>query len=151
MSPDAPTPPLPAPVRSAADALHVLSLAVNRPLESETLCFLLDDQGVGGVITVVSGTTRPDAVLDVVELFARVGGSTPRARWLVVASVRPRGGLLPGDIDRWLEASELASRHGVTLLEWFVIGQGGAQRPRDLLGEPERWPQPSAANGGDAG
>ena len=44
-----------------------------------------------------------------------------------------------GDVDRWLEISDLAEDHGVDLLEWYVIGPDGASCPRDRLGEPPRW------------
>jgi hypothetical protein len=60
---------------------------------------------------------------------------------LVVASVRPEGGLLPGDVDRWLEASTRCEQRGIVLLEWYVMGRYGPECPRDLLGEPPRWPQ----------
>lgn len=131
--------PRPAPVRCAADALRVLFIAAGNPLEPETLAFMLDAHGNGGVITVVSGTTQPDSVLAVAECMARAAEGVPHAAALVLASVRPQGTVLPGDIDRWLEASELASAHGVQLIEWFIITHSGAQSPRDLLGEPERW------------
>jgi len=35
---------------------------------------------------------------------------------------------------------KLAETHGIELLEWFVVGPHGAECPRELLGEPERWP-----------
>ncbi len=46
--------------------------------------------------------------------------------------------LVAGDVDRWLELSDLAEQAGVELLEWFVIGDA-ITCPRDLLGEPPRW------------
>lgn len=137
--PDAPVLPPPAPVRNAVDALRVLRLAVSQPAEAETLAFTLDVHGVGGVITLVSGTTHPDGVMAVAECIARAAQGVPRAAALVLTSVRPGGGLLPGDVDRWCEASDLVAAHGVRLLEWFVLGSGGVYCPRDLLGEPERW------------
>ena len=132
---------LPAPVRCAADALRVLFLATTNPLESETLAFVLDSHGQGGVITIVSGTVDADSVLPVTECMARAAERVERATSLVVASVRPGGCVLPGDLDRWMEASTLAAAYGVTLIEWFIITESGAQCPRDLLGEPERWQQ----------
>lgn len=131
--------PHPAPVRCATDALRVLFLAASQPLEPETLAFLLDRHGNGGVITVVSGTVDADSVLAVAECFARAAEGLPQATALVLATVRPNGRVLPGDIDRWLDASALAATHGVDLIEWYIIGASGAQCPRDLLGEPERW------------
>lgn len=131
--------PRPSPVRCGADALRVLFLSASFPLESETIAFLLDAHGNGGVITIVSGTTQPDSVLAVAECLARAAQGVPHACSLVLATVRPTGCVLPGDIDRWLEASDLAAASGVQLIEWFIITSAGAQCPRDLLGEPERW------------
>ena len=101
--------------------------------------FLLDRHGNGSVVTVVSGTFDPDAVLAVAECIARAAEGLPHAEAMVLATVRPTGCVLPGDIDRWMEASEIVQSHGVTLIEWYVISASGAQSPRDLLGEPERW------------
>jgi hypothetical protein len=131
--------PRPAPVRCAADALRVLFIAAGNPLEPETLAFMLDAHGNGGVITVVSGTTEPDSVLAVAECLARAAEGVPHAAALVLATVRPTGTVLPGDIDRWLEASELAA--GTRRPTHRVVHHhaSGAQCPRDLLGEPERW------------
>ncbi|MDO8390825.1 MAG: hypothetical protein Q7V57_10075 [Actinomycetota bacterium] len=131
--------PPPAPVRCAADALRVVRLAITQPLEPETLAFVLDAQGTGGVITLVSGTVQPDSVLAVAECIARAAEHVPRVAALVLATVRPGGGVLPGDVDRWLEASELVQARGLRLLEWFVIADGYVCCPRDLFGEPERW------------
>jgi hypothetical protein len=50
----------------------------------------------------------------------------------------PGGGVDAGDVDRWLEASDLLEGYGLELLEWFVIGDR-TWCPRDLLGEPPRW------------
>ncbi|MGB8858222.1 MAG: hypothetical protein WCC60_03150 [Ilumatobacteraceae bacterium] len=132
--------PRPAPVRCGTDALRVLLVAAAQPLQPETLAFMLDAEGNGSVITVVSGTTAPDSVLAVAECLARAAHGLPQAAALVLASVRPTGCVLPGDIDRWLEASELIAAHGIELIEWYVVSASGAQCPRDLLGEPERWP-----------
>lgn len=130
---------LPAPVRCAADALRVFFLATTNPLQAETLAFVLDNHGQGGVITIVSGTVDSDSVLSVTECMARAAERVARATALVVASVRPGGCVLPGDLDRWMEASTLAAAYGITLIEWFIITESGAQCPRDLLGEPDRW------------
>lgn len=131
--------PRPAAVRCGTDALRVLFLSASQPLEPETLVFLLDREGNGSVITIVSGTIDPDAILSVAECIARAARGLPQAEAMVLATIRPAGCVLPGDIDRWLEASELIESYGVALIEWYIIGASGAQSPRDLLGEPERW------------
>jgi hypothetical protein len=131
----------PDPIRSAADARSLLAKAISHPLRDETVAFLLDDAGYGGTIFVVAGTDRPEQVLDVVEHLAAAGRASGMVSSLVVASVRPGGGLEPGDVDHWFDASEIAEEHGVELLEWFVYGTEGFVCPRDLLGEPGRWPE----------
>lgn len=147
--PPLPTPPparrRPLPVRNGAHALRLLAAARSDPARHETLAFLLDADGIGGVVTVISGTEPPDAMLQIVELMCRAGERVPDLCSLVVASVRPdsdvlAGDVLAGDVDRWLEASSIAHGFGLQLLEWYVIGRRGTVCPRDLLGEPERWP-----------
>ena len=49
----------------------MLSIAIQRPLRAETVVLLLDDQRRGVAIAVVSGTHRPDDVLEVVECLTR--------------------------------------------------------------------------------
>ena len=44
------------------------------------------------------------------------------------------------DVDRWLEASDVAADHGIELLEWYVVGPTGIVCPREAFGEPPRWP-----------
>jgi hypothetical protein len=132
------------PIRSSSDAIAVVSLAIHRPLEFETVAFFLDDQCRSNTITVVTGTTEPDSVLEVAECLSLAAESSPILCGLVLATVRPNadGGLtaiLPGDIDRWIEADSITEAHGIELVEWFVIGPPGVTCPRDLLGDPERW------------
>ncbi len=132
------------PIRSSIDAIAVVSLVIHRPLEAETIAFLLDDGGRSNTITIISGTTEPDSVLAVADCMARAGSTAPALCGLVVASVRPGIGTtapatLPGDMDRWLEIDEITESHGIELIEWFVVGPAGVDCPRDLLGDPERW------------
>lgn len=131
--------PVPAPVRSGTDALRVLLLATPPPLAAETLAFFLDDDGRGGVITIVSDTTDPATVLPVAECLCRAAEGVPSASALVIASVRPGGSVLAADGERWRDLSRVAADHGVHLLEWFVIGADGVHCPRELVGEPDRW------------
>lgn len=129
--------PSPMPVRCDADALHLIHLAAKD--EPETLAFLLDEHGIGGVLVAYANTRGPDDVLDLVELMLMAAEGVEFLESLVVASVRPDGGLLPGDVDRWLEASTRCEQRGIVLLEWYVMGRYGPECPRDLLGEPPRW------------
>ncbi|MFT3852941.1 MAG: hypothetical protein QM733_09410 [Ilumatobacteraceae bacterium] len=138
-------PPSP-PVRSATDALEVIALAMTRPPRAETLAFVVDDDGRASALYVVEGTERADALIDVVHLLAEAAASG-EGTGLVVASVRPTvpidvdpADLDDADIDRWLEASDIAADRGIELLEWFVVGPVGIHCPRELFGEPPRWP-----------
>ncbi len=123
-----------------AAALAVIRLAVHQPPIHETVALVLDGDRTGRTVVMVDGTEQPDSLLDVVEHVAGSIASSGRDGALVVASVRPNGGPVEGDEDRWLEASDLADDVGVELVEWFVLdGEGAAWCPRDLLGEPPRW------------
>ncbi len=128
------------PVRSATDALALVSLAIDHPLCHETVVIVLDGDRRGSVITVVSGTEHVD-MCTVVETFCTAATAEPPscASSLIVATVRPGGATRPGDVDRWLEASALTETFGIELLEWFIIGPAGPECPRDLIGELERW------------
>lgn len=131
------------PVDSADAALTVIRLAVTRPMRSEVVVLVLDGDRRGRTVVIVDGTDEPDAVVEIVERLAGSLVDAQGAAAIVVASVRPGGGPLDGDGDRWLEASEAAEQAGVELLEWFVIsddlGPPTAWCPRDLLAEPPRW------------
>ena len=119
-------------------ALATIAMAISRPLRSETILLLLDEARSGRAIVVVSGTTEPDQVIEVVECFTQ-GEGCEHIGAIVIASARPDGDdEHPGDVDRWLEMSEIASLAGIALLEWVVIGRT-ISCPRDRLGETPRW------------
>jgi hypothetical protein len=134
------------PIVDPASALRIIHLARHDPPVDETIVLLLDAERRGRCITVVTGTWFPDDVVEVTERIAEVGsgadasgvvaGRGPAA--IVVASCRPGTGLLDGDIDRWLDMSDIARGHGIELVEWFVVGDG-VHCPRDRFGEPPRW------------
>lgn len=126
------------PIDSELVAFSMVAHVLHRPARSETIALLLDDQRRGLSVLVVSGTERPDALFDVVDLIVEVDRQGHELGAVVLASVRPGGGPEPADVDRWLEASELLGGRGVELVEWFVVGDVVAC-PRDLLGEPPRW------------
>ncbi len=124
-------------VDSAEQALGLLEIAVARPLRPEIVVVALDELRHGSTVLIVTDTDRPGQVLGVVETVSAVLPAPSTAMFL--ASVRPRGGLVAADVDRWFEASALAAAHGVELLDWFVVSPGIAVSPREVAGEPERW------------
>ncbi len=129
------------PIKSPADALAVIGLAVSEPLTDETAVILLDHERRGMSVVVVDGTTDDDAIITVVECIA--DAAPDELCGVVVATVRPHRRADDADIDTWLEASAVAEDAGTQLIEWFVIsGEGGSRHvecPRELLGEPPRW------------
>lgn len=126
------------PVSCAADALGVLAQARHHPDRHEVLALVLEDRCTVAVLA-VDQTNSPDAVVDVVEFLAESLAATDRSAELVLATVRPASGPLPGDAERWMEASTIAEEAGSELIEWFVISDDVAWCPRDLLGEAPRW------------
>lgn len=128
------------PIRSARAALGVVNLARSRPAACETIVVVLDADRCGRSIVVVEHTSEPNSFVEVVERLAWIAAAQLPSPGLVVASVRPGGGVVDGDDCRWLEASDAAESVGVELVEWFVIGDGAAPVcPRDLLADPPRW------------
>lgn len=126
------------PIDSELVAFSMLAHVIARPPRAETVALLLDDQRRGISVLVVSGSDRPDAIFDVLDLIIHNDTHGDELGAVVLASVRPGGGLERADVDRWLEASDTLADRGVELVEWFVIGSG-VNCPRDLLGEPPRW------------
>jgi phosphoserine phosphatase len=126
------------PIDSAESALTVVALAIRRPQRPETVALLLDHERRGISVVIVSGTERPDDVIEVAECLTTAGVDIERVGALVLATVRPGGGVLVDDADRWCDMSDVAADSGIELVEWFVIGDD-IGCPRDQLGEPPRW------------
>lgn len=120
-------------------ALLTVTAAMAHPLRDETIVVLLDGGRRSVAMVVVSGTVRPDSVVDVLECLIRPEVHEGLVAAAIVASVRPGRGVSEADIDRWLELSDVADEYGIDLIEWFVLGTDGAACPRDLIGELPRW------------
>jgi hypothetical protein len=155
-------------IDDARIALATIALAIGRPFRHETIVILLDEARRGRTIVVVSGTADPDSVIEVVECVTQgdgcehIGGvvvcSVRPATAGAGKAIRPAinaaidgvaadgvaadevavDDILDGDVDRWLEMSDIASLAGIELIEWFVVGRT-ISCPRDRLGEPPRW------------
>jgi hypothetical protein len=130
-------------VDSAEAALQTIFAGAHRPAQSQVIALLLDPDYIGHTVLVVDDTTSPDAVVEVMELVAEAAAEAGREQVGVLATMRPDVGPLPGDVDRWIELSDLADTHGCELVEWFVITDRVAWCPRDFLVEPPRWPEPT--------
>lgn len=130
------------PIADEASALAVVRLAAARPMRHETIVVLLDEDRRGVGLVVVSGTVDPDAVVAVAECLLDPIAHDGRVAAAVIASCRPDDDAddepVLADADRWLELDDVARRHGVALLDWFVEGRG-LSRPRELVNAPPRW------------
>jgi hypothetical protein len=127
------------PIFSAADAMAVFSLQMSRPLRHEILVMFLDANSRGSTLVTVSDTSDPFCVVDVAEAMALSATDNADVESLVIASVRPGGGMLPGDDDLWLESADTVDQCGLILVDWLIIGRHGVQSPREALGMPSRW------------
>lgn len=127
------------PISSTDEAVAIVAATLRRPLESEVIAFLVDSNNCGHTIVVVSHDHDDDVVLRVAESMMAMAAVSRRWTGVVLASVRPRSMIVPGDVDRWLELDALTASAGVTLKDWLVVGPAGVELPRQLLGEPERW------------
>ena len=130
------------PIADEASALAVVRLAAAGPMRPETIVVLLDEHRRGVGLVVVSGTIDPDAVVEVAECLLDPIAHDGRVAAAVIASCRPDDDAddepVLADADRWLELDDVARRHGVALLDWFVEGSG-LSRPRELVNAPPRW------------
>ena len=123
-------------------ALRTIVRAACLPPRDETIVLFLDDAQCAVVVVTVTGTARPDAVIDVVECLTAPAAHGGRVSSVIVGTVRTRrtaADEAERDVDRWLEISDIAEGHGVEVLEWYVIDPDGPSCPRDRLGEPPRW------------
>jgi len=134
---------IPQVIDTAEAALEVIYFAADCPAQPQVIALLLDSDLRGRTIVVVDGTVAPDSAIGVMEMLGEAAAAAGSDQSLVLASVRPGVGPLPGDVDRWLELNELADTFGCELLEWFVVSDEVAWCPRDFLVEPPRWPERS--------
>jgi DNA repair protein RadC len=122
------------PIESRADALAVLTLAA--PFGHDTIAILLDSGSCGVAIFVVTGTTDPDAMFEIIDVCTHARNT--EVSGLILATSRPGGDIQPVDRDRWIEAAMQCDAGGVELVEWFVIGRH-ITCPRELAGDAHRW------------
>ncbi len=113
-------------------------MLVDATTSSETLVIALDDRQCGVSIGRITGTDDPDALLGVVDVFAEAARSSIEVTGLIVASLRPDGEFVVGDLERWHDADESCAESDIDLIEWFVIG-ATIFCPRELCGVPARW------------
>lgn len=126
-------------IHDAMTACIVLHQIASRSPAADIVVLLLgDDRRVAAIVAVDGTEGDPDALLTVVEVMATVERDGAPYD-LVVASLRESPRALPDDPLRWVSASVVAADAGSELVEWFVLADGFAWCPRELVGEPARW------------
>ena len=119
--------------------MAVFGLQIAQPLQPETLVMFLGDDRRGTQLVTVSDTDRQEHLVEIAEAMAEVACADPGIAGMVLATVRPGGTMLPGDIDLWLEAADVVEQSGLELIDWFIVTRGGTVSPRAVLGMPSRW------------
>ena len=122
------------PIDSLLEALSVVALSIERPLQHSMTALVCNSQRCGvGLIR----TRRPfhHAVHHVISEASHI----PDARAVVLVTTRPQSTVEYVDGDNFLLASQLFTHAGITLIEWVVLGRGGMYCPRVLTDEPSRW------------
>jgi hypothetical protein len=114
---------------------------------SQVLALLLDAEHTGATCVAVDDIPEPDGVLRVASLLAELAGHDIGLVAVALASVRPGGGAELADIDRFEQLSDCFEASGVTLLDWFVLGEHSAVGVGELVGAPWRWRGPDPAAG----
>lgn len=126
-------------IDDAERACIVLHHVHRRSPAADIVVLLLgDDRRVIAIVTVDGTGGDPDALVTVVEVMATVERDRTPCD-LVVATIRDSPRALPDDPFRWVSASAVAADAGSELIEWFVLADGFAWCPRELVGEPPRW------------
>ena len=126
------------PIDTPYEALSVIRAVMSPVVQFETIVLTLDPERRGRALMVVTGTDDPASMLGIVDMITELALGDPEAGGVVLASVRPRGGVGPADLERWSEADELCDAAGIELVEWFVMGST-IDCPRELCGVAPRW------------
>lgn len=122
------------PIRSLAEALSVVALAVERPLRNSITALILNSHkcGVGLIRTHFPHRTAMHHIIS-------EASQIPDSQCVVLVTTRPRSTVEYIDGDDFMFASQLFAHAGLTLIEWVVLGRGGMYCPRVVTDEPSRW------------
>jgi hypothetical protein len=129
------------PIRRRDDALAVLALGA--PYGHDTIVILLDTDRCGVSVMVVTDTVDTEALFRVIDICVDATRGHPEISGVILASSRPDQDVCADDLHHWLEASDQCRAGGLELVEWFVLGRSGPKCPREMFGEPDRWPSSS--------
>lgn len=138
------------PIRGPAEALGLIREVMSTPLRAETIAVILYPGSRSTTVISVPNTPALDTVVDVVEVVAATAAQALGSVQLVIATGRPGGGIDHLDPQRWYCIDHAATRHGIVLLDWFVVCPR-IHQPRLLAGELSRWPDGHRTHGAQPG
>jgi len=126
------------PIVSIYDALRIVIFSMAAPPCDQIIALTLDAESRGRNILIVNNTPDPNALLGIVDMISNSAAGDPHVHGLILASVRPGGGVSYDDLDRWDQADDICAAVGIDLIEWFVLG-ASIGCPRELCGADARW------------
>lgn len=128
------------PINSATQALSVFSLAITRPLRSETVVLMMNrhHRGVGLFALNDGGDLRT-----LIDHIVGKCAAENTAHAVAIASVRPRGQSQVHYGSEWSTARNICQRAGLQLVEWFIVSRHGVHCPRIFLNQSEVWHSPN--------
>jgi DNA repair protein RadC len=112
-----------APLSAPADALAVVFAALAEPRRPETIALLLDGQHRGSIVLICSDVSQSIELGQLAALLLEVAAAHATLGAVVLATSRPRGGIVPTADDERVFAGlrhDLAAA-SVELLDWFLI------------------------------
>lgn len=124
---------------SREHAIAAFQRTMSQPVKPETLVLFLEHDLSCRSAVSVSGTLKPEAIIDVAETVAAAAASQPHLGSLVLASIRPDGGIGPHDDELWFDINDIADDAGIALVDWLIFGRFGIFSPPELLGLVSRW------------
>lgn len=109
------------PIITQQDMLAVLSLAIRRPLCSEVIAILMDEEqrGIG-----LLSFDEPRSYSSLVHHLIGLCSTAAIASSVILASIRPNELSHNNDVADLRYMQQQCAHAGITLREWFVVSRG---------------------------
>lgn len=112
------------PIVSSQDILAVLSLAIRRPLCSEVIAILMDEEqrGIG-----LLSFDEPHSPTSLVHQLIGLCSTTAITSSVIIASVRPRELWKSDDQSQLKFMRQQFGNAGISMREWIVVSEGAVR------------------------
>ena len=132
------------PMESWVDGLQVVLMTIDFEFRRrhQVLVVTLDDVRRAHTVTRFRDAVEPFAVVDAVAHAVESAMVEVETSALLVASMRPDGGVGVDDLGYWHAIDALCDEVDIELVEWYVVGGRGVDLPRELCGVRSRWSRP---------